>query len=99
MVALERPKALGRGSTRRQIVEARRAAFHDVSASVRELVKRSGGAVTDEAWLSSSLRVTIPARALPEIEAASGVRAIDVPTGLVREGDAALPEFRSAATS
>lgn len=86
VVALNRPELPKQERSRRQFIEDRQAAFNGVSANVRELISELGGAVTDEVWLSSSLRVTVPARALRAVEAADGVRGVQVESRLRRGG-------------
>ncbi len=86
VVSFERPKLPDHPRSRQQFIEERRAAFNNASADVRELISELGGAVTDEAWLSNSLRVTVPARALRVVEAAAGVRGVEMPSRLRREG-------------
>lgn len=99
VVALMQPELPARPRTRQQLIDDRRAAFQKESASIRDLILRVGGAVTDEAWLSSSLRVTLPAGALPTIEAAAGVRGVDVPPQLMREAGGPTSELNGGSAT
>ena len=86
VVVLDKPQvSLRPGASRKEIVDARRAAFDLTSKSVKKAISDAGGKVVDETWLSSSLKVMLPAEAIEILGGAAGVQALDVPGPLIRE--------------
>jgi hypothetical protein len=73
------------GASRQELIKARRISFDESAAPVKRAIKAAGGKVIDEAWLSSSVKAAIPARALRTLGQISGVRSLGLPEHLVRE--------------
>jgi hypothetical protein len=66
-------------------VPALQASFAERAAPVEAAVADLGGEVVDRAWINSTLRVKIPADALPKLSAVPGVTALDAPRPLTED--------------
>ncbi|SRR5712691_210604 len=53
--------------------------FRRRAEPIEQLIRSSGGEVLGEAWINSTLRARIPARAVSDVGAVDAVTAIDVP--------------------
>lgn len=60
--------------------------FETLSSRVGAAVARTGGNVVGQAWINSTMKATVPIRALLELCQVEGVIRIDVPSKLTREG-------------
>lgn len=77
-----RPLPPPASGTRQERIAAGRAAFDAELAPVAARVAQVGGEVLDAAWLNQTLRVRLPAGAVPELAAVAEVTRIDLPRPL-----------------
>ena len=78
------PSAVPSGDRAAAIAELKET-FRAAADPVIRLVVALGGEVLGEAWLNRTLRVRVPASAIAELSAASGVSAVDIPRRIEAE--------------
>ena len=73
-------------ASRAEAVARKKAGFHTIAESVKDVVGLCGGTVEGEAWLNSTIKCRVPAGALRALSATPDIVKIDVPHDLSREG-------------
>jgi hypothetical protein len=98
VVVIDRPRSSATlGRSRQDLINVRRASFDESAAPVKRAIQVAGGKIIDEAWLSSSVKASIPAGAVHTLGAISGVSSLDVPQQLMREDADAVESASPAA--
>jgi hypothetical protein len=72
--------------SRTEKIDRLRAAFQARAEPVERAVRAAGGEVLGEAWINSTLKCRIPARALSELKDHPDIMKIDLPRPLSRSG-------------
>jgi hypothetical protein len=62
-----------------------RSRFTEQAAPVEKAIREHGGEVIEEVWLNQTLRVRLPARAIPELQRLDAVQRLDLGRQLAAE--------------
>ena len=80
-----KPVPVAPGASRAETIAVMRAAFQTSADVVKATVQRCGGTVVDEAWINSTLKCHLPARAVKQLGRLGDIARIDVPHRMARE--------------
>lgn len=73
------------GGSRSEAIARRQAGFQAIAAQVKSAVQDSGGTIEGEAWINSTLKCRVPARAVKTLGERRDIMRIDVPHRLSRD--------------
>ena len=72
--------------SRAERIAQQKSSFESCAQPVKAAVLQAGGSIEGEAWVNCTIRARVPAKALTKLREVDGVKRIDVPHRIKREG-------------